>query len=150
MNYSKINQIEDNVDVIANNAYKALHLLHHNLVNLPGLSILHHDLAILSILAQGGPLPTTEVARRLSLTKPQMTQFIDRLTADNLVTREGDPSDRRRVLVKITAKGKSELAGYRQLVRKNISDKLKALSPGEIDALVQSLTQIINIGQKLE
>jgi DNA-binding MarR family transcriptional regulator len=149
MNYSKFNHHDIITDTIASDAYRALHLLHRHLVNLPGFNILHHDLAILNILVQNGPLPTSEIASRLSLTKPQMPHFIDRLVEQDSVSREDDPVDRRRILVNITEKGKFVLAEYRKMVRNNISEKLKALDPEQVDILAQALARIIDITQKL-
>lgn len=148
MNYSNFKQ-HDVVDGITDGAYCALHLLHRNLVNLPGRKIVHHDLAILNILSQNGPLPASDMAGRLSLTRPQITQFIDRLESKGAVSRKNDAQDRRRVLVEITDKGKSILSAYRRTVRNHIADKLEKLEPGQADVLARSLEQVIEITRKL-
>ncbi|MDD5702038.1 MAG: MarR family transcriptional regulator [Dehalococcoidales bacterium] len=148
MNYSNFNQ-HGIVDGIADGAYHALHLLHRNLVNLPGRKIVHHDLAILNILVIEGPMPASDLAGRLSLTRPQITQFIDRLEGKGAVSRKSDDRDRRRVRVEITDKGRSILAGYRRTVRYHIAEKLEKLEPGQADALAQSLAQVIEITRKL-
>ena len=150
MNNSDYNQTNDIIDTVADDAYRVLHLLHRHLVNLPGLKILHHDLAILSILVQNGPLPISEIARRLSSTKPQMTQFIDRLVDEESVFRIRDPRDRRRVQVDITERGKSVLADYRSLIRNDISQKLENLDPEEVDILARDLSRIAEVIQKLQ
>ena len=148
MNNSNFNQ-HGPVDEIADGAYHALHLLHRNLVNLPGLKVVHHDLAILNILALDGPLSASELARRLSLTRPQITQFIDRLENKGAVSRKSDAQDRRRVPVEITDKGSTILAGYRRSVRNHIAEKLKKLEPGQAEALSRALAQVIEITRKL-
>ncbi|APV44797.1 DNA-binding transcriptional regulator, MarR family [Dehalogenimonas formicexedens] len=148
MNDSIINQ-RDIADEIADSAYHALHLLHRDLVNLPGRKIVHHNLAILNLLALNGPLPASELAGRLSLTRPQMTQFIDRLESENAVSRSSDINDRRRISIKITDQGRSILAGYRRAVRDHIADKLNNLGAGRAEALVKALSQVIDITQEL-
>lgn len=148
MNNSNFNQ-HGIIDEIADGAYQALHLLHRNLVNLPGRKILHHELAILNILSRDGHLPASELAGRLSLTRPQITQFIDRLEDIGAVLRKNDSRDRRKVWVEITDIGKSILAGYRQTVRNHIADKLEKLEPGQADVLARALEQVIEITRKL-
>ena len=43
----------------------------------------------------------------MSCVKSNITQLVDRLEADGLVARTGDPSDRRTVLAEITAEGRA-------------------------------------------
>ena len=148
MNYLNINQ-RGVVDEIADGAYQALHLLHRSLINLPGQKIVHHDLAILSILALEGPMPASELAGRLSSTRPQMTQFIDRLEDKGAVLRKIDVKDRRWVRLEITDQGRSILAGYRRTVRNHIAEKLEKLEPGQTDTLSRALAQVIEITRKL-
>ena len=148
MNYLNINQ-RGVVDEIADGAYQALHLLHRSLINLPGPKIVHHDLAILNMLALEGPMPASELAGRLSSTRPQMTQFIDRLEDKGAVLRKIDIKDRRWVRLEITDQGRSILAGYRRTVRNHIAEKLEKLEPGQADALSRALAQVIEITRKL-
>jgi DNA-binding MarR family transcriptional regulator len=148
MNDSIINQY-DIADEIVDRAYHALHLLHRDLVNLPGRKMIHHNLAILNMLALNGPMAASELAARLSLTRPQMTQFIDRLEGETAVSRSSDAKDRRRLSVKITDQGRSILAAYRCAVRNHIAEKLKALEPGKAGTLSKALQQVIDITQEL-
>src|ERR1700730_780341 len=71
-----------------------------------GLSL--PKLAALDRLMQtpGGSLPLGQLADRLACVKSNVTQLVDRLEADGLVTREPDPSDRRSRLAVITNAGR--------------------------------------------
>lgn len=64
-------------------------------------------------LPAGAAVP---VRRRLAdaahVTRAAMTSRLDRLVAAGLVTREVDPTDRRRVLVRPTAKGREAWAKH--------------------------------------
>ncbi len=131
-----------------NDAYRALHSLHRHLVNMPGPKLVHHHLAILTMLEQDGPLSASEIAGKLSLSKPQMTKFIDGLAAEKAVLREDDPDDRRRVLITITKTGTSILADYRKLLRENLLKKINTLTPEQVSSLTKALEQIISISQK--
>ena len=54
----------------------------------------------------GGALPLGQLADRLACVKSNVTQLVDRLEADGLVTREPDPNDRRSRLAVITNAGR--------------------------------------------
>ena len=71
-----------------------------------GLSL--PKLAALDRLMQtpGGSLPLGQLADRLACVKSNVTQLVDRLEADGLVTREPDPNDRRSRLAVITDAGR--------------------------------------------
>jgi DNA-binding MarR family transcriptional regulator len=70
-----------------------------------GLSL--PKLAALDRLMQcGGALPLGQLADRLACVKSNVTQLVDRLETDGLVTREPDPSDRRSRLAVITDGGR--------------------------------------------
>src|ERR671928_1318983 len=65
-------------------------------LSLPKLAALHQ-------LSQAGDsLPLGQLAERLACVKSNVTQLVDRLEADGLVSRAPDPNDRRSRLALIT------------------------------------------------
>jgi len=74
-------------------------------LNEVGLSL--PKLAALDKLTKaGGSLPLGQLAERLACVKSNVTQLVDRLDADGLVTRESDPNDRRSRLAVLTDAGR--------------------------------------------
>jgi DNA-binding MarR family transcriptional regulator len=70
-----------------------------------GLSLA--KLAALHRLTEAGEsLPLGQLAERLSCVKSNVTQLVDRLEADGLVSRTSDPSDRRSRLAVLTDAGR--------------------------------------------
>jgi DNA-binding MarR family transcriptional regulator len=70
-----------------------------------GLSL--PKLAALNRLVDAGEsLPLGQLAERLACVKSNVTQLVDRLEADGLVSRAPDPNDRRSRLAVITAAGR--------------------------------------------
>jgi len=69
-------------------------------LSLPKLAALHH------LALSGDSLPLGQLAERLSCVKSNVTQLVDRLEADGLVSREPDPNDRRSRLAVITPPGR--------------------------------------------
>jgi DNA-binding MarR family transcriptional regulator len=74
-----------------------------------GLSLA--KLAALNRLTEAGEsLPLGQLAERLSCVKSNVTQLVDRLEADGLVSRTSDPSDRRSRLAVLTDAGRAAFA----------------------------------------
>src|SRR6185369_106321 len=70
-----------------------------------GLSLA--KLSALRRLSEAGEsLPLGQLADRLACVKSNVTQLIDRLEADGLVSRAGDPNDRRSRLAVLTDAGR--------------------------------------------
>lgn len=63
-------------------------------------------MALQRLVEAGDSLPLGQLADRLSCVKSNVTQLVDRLEADGLVSRESDPNDRRSKLAVITATGR--------------------------------------------
>ncbi len=70
-------------------------------LSLPKLAALHQ------LVEAGDTLALGQLAERLSCVKSNVTQLVDRLEADGLVSREADPTDRRSRLAVITAAGRA-------------------------------------------
>lgn len=62
--------------------------------------------ALRQLVSAGDSLPLGQLAERLSCVKSNVTQLVDRLEADGLVTRAPDSGDRRSRLAVITAIGR--------------------------------------------
>jgi DNA-binding MarR family transcriptional regulator len=63
------------------------------------LSVNATDLEAMEHLIMHGPLPPTELSRRLNISTAAVTSVIDRLISVGHVTREQHPTDRRSVVV---------------------------------------------------
>jgi DNA-binding MarR family transcriptional regulator len=89
-------------------------LLKHAQIQLAGLSepalrplgIIGRELAVLSVLADGGSLSQHQAARRLAIDRTTMVALLDGLEAKGLVKRRPHPGDRRRNVVEPTAEGR--------------------------------------------
>jgi DNA-binding MarR family transcriptional regulator len=62
------------------------------------------ELLAMDLIARDGPVTAGRLARELTLTTGAITGLIDRLERAGLAERTSDPTDRRRVLVKATAR----------------------------------------------
>ena len=105
-------------------------------LSLPKLAALHQ-------LAQAGDsLPLGQLAERLACVKSNVTQLVDRLEADGLVTRAADPSDRRSRLAMLTETGKTAYARGITIQQQSEREIFSALSREESSALHTLLSKI--------
>ncbi len=99
-----------------------------NLVIARRLGLTLTDLTAFDHLLAGSPMGTGELAERLGMRSPSATAVLDRLESAGLVHRSPHPTDRRRVVVEVSAGGRARAEAA-----------LDALV-GELDALVEDLT----------
>lgn len=88
----------------------------------------HHEGASLS-----------DVAEHIGLTLPSMSALIDGLVARQLAIRQVSPTDRRRVILAPTARGKTTLEAVRQSTQARLAEVLAALSPSQRATIVQAM-----------
>jgi DNA-binding MarR family transcriptional regulator len=83
-----------------------------------------------------------DIAFRVQLDSPAITGLVDRLAKENLVERKEDPSDRRGLLISLTAKGR-KLAEELEPIAKEFNKKMKkVLIPEDIGAFERSLDRL--------
>jgi DNA-binding MarR family transcriptional regulator len=80
-----------------------------------GLSIAKFG-ALTKLVADGGSLPLGTLAERCACVRSNITQLVDRLEADGLVSRVDDPRDRRSVRAEITPEGRRRQEAGRRAV----------------------------------
>jgi DNA-binding MarR family transcriptional regulator len=106
-----------------------------------GLSIA--KLAALHVLAKAGEsLPLGQLAERLSCVKSNVTQLVDRLEADGLVSRAADPNDRRSRLAVLTAAGRKAYTKGIEIQSQAEKELFSALSNEESKKLHELLAKL--------
>jgi DNA-binding MarR family transcriptional regulator len=90
------------------------------------------------------PLPLGQLADRLACVKSNVTQLVDRLEADGLVSREPDSTDRRSRLAVITDAGREAYSRAMAIQRAAEREVLSGLSPEEAAELERLLARVAN------
>jgi DNA-binding MarR family transcriptional regulator len=90
---------------------------------------------LLNRVSREGPARLTTLAAREGVSQPSMTQLIQRLERQGLVTRLADPADGRVALVAITESGKALLDHRTRTRRERLNVLLTTLSSEEENAL---------------
>lgn len=112
----------------------------HAIVKEKGLSVL--EWRVLGQLS-GGPATVSMLAERALSQQPTLTKVLDRMAAEGLVVRLGDTADRRRVLLRLTEKGRRLAAELVPLARAHEARVLAGYAPREAAALKRALKTLI-------
>ncbi|MDQ1697098.1 MAG: hypothetical protein QOJ03_2451 [Frankiaceae bacterium] len=95
--------------------------------------------AALRTLELHGPMTPSELAAHEKVQPPSVTKIVARLEEHGYVTRVPDPNDRRQVVVTAARAGKALLAEDRRRKDAWLSQRLRALDPGELSVLADAL-----------
>ena len=86
--------------------------------------------------------PVTELAEKTGVTPGAITQFVDALVEKGLVSREGDPGDRRVVRLKLTAMARQRYEKLRADYLGSVTRVFGVLSDDEIRELIRIFEKI--------
>jgi len=92
-------------------------------------------LAALATIERHGPMTPGALAAHEHIRKPTTTRIVGSLTELGMIERTPDPLDGRVAWVQITGTGRKLLQRVRRRNDAFLSDRLKRLSPDEIDTL---------------
>jgi DNA-binding MarR family transcriptional regulator len=99
-------------------------------------------MALQALSAAGDPMPLSQLADRLSCVKSNITQLVDRLEADGLVSRQPAPRDRRARLAALTPAGRKAVVEGSKVQRDAEREVLEGLSSSEARQLVSLMEKL--------
>lgn len=82
------------------------------------------------------------LARSLHVSLPTASGIVDRLSRAGYVRRLPHPTDRRQVLVEVTAKGQTFIKEFQAVIRRRWEEVLRTLEPRELDAFHRVVTKL--------
>jgi len=94
-----------------------------------------------------GPVSISELADRLHISSPAVSQMIDKLSSDGLVRRESSAEDQRVVAVALTDQGRVALERALLAFRNRVNELLAPLTPEDIQRLSQLLDHVLQTGR---
>lgn len=107
--------------------------------------------AVLEHLALAGPLTVGEAAAHLSRAQSVVSEIIAHLERQGMLEREADPADRRRTLIWLTAAGHARLRREHEVLSVDrLTEALASMAPGDVDALLLGMRQIVESTVKTE
>jgi DNA-binding MarR family transcriptional regulator len=87
----------------------------------------------LAALSRRQSRTAAELARELQMDAGAMTRMLDRLEEKGLITRNGDPADRRVTLIELTAEGARAVAPIRAVLADVLNEALRGFTAEEFD-----------------
>lgn len=103
----------------------------------------------LGILSRMGPLPVSELARLLRISRPQATALVDGLAQAGHLSRTPSAADRRVIEVAVTEEGLAALDRAMEKIRRALAERLTRLSAPELVELRRSLGSLVTLFGKL-
>jgi len=94
---------------------------------------------VLGFLDRAPGASLSEVAECIGVTNATASAMVERLVKRRLVSREGDPRERRRIMLSITPQGSRLLERARGRARKRMAESLAVLARSELAALANGL-----------
>jgi len=92
-------------------------------------------LSLLSVLCFAGPRTVGQLADAEMVSRPAISRILNGLENDGLARRKHSTSDRRRVVVHATAKGRSVIESARRMRIERISEQLVGLTHADLDVV---------------
>jgi DNA-binding MarR family transcriptional regulator len=99
----------------------------------------------LLVKLEQGPVSISELAERLHISSPAVSQMIDKLSADGYVRRESFQGDQRVVAAALTELGRDVLARSLEAFRSRVRDVLSPLSERETRQLAALLEKALGV-----
>ena len=93
-------------------------------------------------IVDGGPLTVSELGKRVSLGQSTVVGILDRLEKKDMIRRDRDTADRRKVFVSATELGKAAISQSPSPLQDKLADELSKLSELEQSTIALSLEHI--------
>ena len=103
------------------------------------------QLACLMIIEEGGPLTSSNLAKKVYLSPSTLVGIIDRLEEKKLVERNRSSVDRRQVHISITPTGEALIAAAPSLLQDTLANGLVELPEIEQVSITMSLEKLVDL-----
>jgi len=100
------------------------------------------QLLVLQALGMHTQMTAGELAKEVNLSQGTVTSILDRLEKRELIQRLRSESDRRKVLVKLTAHGEAQLSSAPTLLQEHFIDRFRELKEWEQTQILASLQRL--------
>lgn len=92
----------------------------------------------------------SKIAKKLHITKPQMTVLLDKLLQDGLLCKTSSLLDRRVTNITLTEKGKEFIKSYRDQFKNNIKNIISRLQISDLEEMERALSNLKSSALKLD
>jgi DNA-binding MarR family transcriptional regulator len=118
---------------------RAMRLLREEMRREAGAGLSVPQFRVLVFLGRTPGASLSTVARQAGIADATASVMVSRLVERGLVSRASDPSERRRVMLRLTQRGTTLLERARAHARRRMVDRLDALTGQELSAVARGL-----------
>ena len=93
-----------------------------------------------AIDSKGGVMVPSEIARWTNTERHNITALVNRMKKDGLVTAKRDSNDKRRINIKLTAKGRKVLSQAMPVAEEVVNQVMSSITEGDAALLKEKLT----------
>ncbi|MDK2971556.1 MAG: hypothetical protein PWP23_1311 [Candidatus Sumerlaeota bacterium] len=97
-----------------------------------------------------GPCQLKDLSRMLDISDPAASEMVDRLVEMKLVTRDQDPVDRRRVILRLTADARRRVEAHEHHTLERIMRLLDTIGPEQVAQWVDLAERMTKVVQSTE
>lgn len=97
---------------------------------------------LVEIMKEGGTMLPSMLAKKIGVTKPNISLLLIPLETEGLIERASHPKDGRKTVISITSEGQSLLLKYLPENRQRITEKMKVLEEQEMKQLLIILNKL--------
>ncbi|MGD0854939.1 MAG: MarR family transcriptional regulator [Dehalococcoidia bacterium] len=142
------------LDNITDNLILFIPIFYRNIIGLAhsksAVAHINTEVRAMFMLANNAIMTTSEIGRKLGVSKPNVTSLLDKLVKKGYIERLPDVNDRRVINIAVTAKGRRFIARRIQVLRKAMKGNLSILEYDEIEALSSALGTVRNIISRMD
>ena len=118
---------------------------------LPKMANFQGEAKMLHYLSVMGEISPSEISEKLCVTTARVATALNSLEKKDLVLREASKEDRRKIIVKITKKGKKLVDEKRDELHRNISKSLDMIGEEDAETLIRIISKFTEkISEKKE
>lgn len=104
---------------------------------------------VLALVRAAPDLTGQDLARALDVTTPTTSGIVERIVSRGWLARRPDPTDRRRLLLRVTPEGEAVLAALEDPQRQARARLLDGLGVEELDDLARLLARMLEVGREI-
>ena len=108
------------------------------------------QLELLRLVGDTGPTTTTQIAARLSLARPTVSNLVKNLTQADMLTRELSPTDYRSVLIDLSPSGRQRLEAASEQRLAVLQEAIDTLTDDQRANLVAALPALRHVLHHLQ
>lgn len=146
---------QDNIRRISNSLFNILPVMSKKVFKagdrvLKGTGISGPHAHLMNVLNISGPCMMSDLGKKLSVSKSNITMLVEKLVDLDFVKRIYDDKDRRSITVALTDKGRLFLKELMNSIESSFYERLKVLSDEDLALLKNSLSSIESLLKKIE